>query len=149
MVFEETRTWVWEQQQAERSFPKKSFTIFNAYSNEERKDTQDEEPTTPRVDSTESMVNEYTDTTMPLQTLTPQTDVGESNSQSVTSNFSSEPENFRLLSDVYDEKDVVELEEELLLLGVDEPSSYNQAVTEEAWQMAMKNETDAIEKNKT
>lgn len=39
----------------------------------------------------------------------------------------------------------MELKNELLLLGVDEPVSYDQAVTEKAWKMAMKSEIDSIE----
>lgn len=36
-----------------------------------------------------------------------------------------------------------------MLYGIDEPSSYDQAVKEEAWKQAMKIEIDAIERNNT
>ncbi|KAL8105967.1 hypothetical protein AgCh_029688 [Apium graveolens] len=61
----------------------------------------------------------------------------------------SEPRKFRLLSDIYNETSEVELEEELLLAGVDETHCYKQAVTEPGWEMAMKGELEAIEKNNT
>lgn len=35
------------------------------------------------------------------------------------------------------------------MLGVEEPVSYSQAMTEKTWKIAMKNEIDAIEKNNT
>lgn len=38
------------------------------------------------------------------------------------------PRNFRLIEDVYQETEEVEIEDELLLMGIDEPSSYSHAV---------------------
>ncbi|KAL8106920.1 hypothetical protein AgCh_023640 [Apium graveolens] len=43
----------------------------------------------------------------------------------------------------------VKAENELLLLGVDEPTSYSEAIIEPAWEQAMKDEVDSIERNKT
>lgn len=81
---------------------------------------------------------------------------GESSLQSVCSSSSmssseneGETGNFRLISDIYDETNEVDLEKELLLSGVDEPSNYSQPATEHAWEEAMKTEVDAIKKNKT
>lgn len=59
------------------------------------------------------------------------------------------PKRFRSLADVYNESEEVEIEDELLLMGVDEPSSYKTAVKEKAWRQAMQNELDSIEKNET
>ena len=39
--------------------------------------------------------------------------------------------------------------DELLLLTADEPTTYHEAATEEAWNEAMKKELESIEKNKT
>lgn len=59
------------------------------------------------------------------------------------------PKRFRSLADVYNESEEVEIEDELLCMGVDEPSSYKTAVKEKAWRQAMQNELDSIEKNET
>lgn len=41
--------------------------------------------------------------------------------ESESSQISSEPRNFRLLSDVYNDTEEIEISDELLLIGVDEP----------------------------
>lgn len=43
----------------------------------------------------------------------------------------------------------MELEDELLLMGIDEPVNYSQACTEKEWRKAMEIEIESIEKNKT
>lgn len=50
---------------------------------------------------------------------------------------------------MYDETDEIEVEEELLLGIVEEPTTYAQAAKEHLWEIAMKDEIDAIEKNHT
>lgn len=62
---------------------------------------------------------------------------------------SSEPRSFRSFWEVYDDAAEVELDEEMLMLGVEEPTCYDQAATEDAWPEAMKAEISAIERNKT
>lgn len=74
-------------------------------------------------------------------------ETGEHSVYSETS--SSEGQNFQLISDIYDETQEIELENELLLLGIDEPSNYSQAAEEKACVKAMESEIDAIERNKT
>lgn len=49
----------------------------------------------------------------------------ESSPQSIASDVSSEPKTFWILSDIYNETYEVELEDELCLLGIDEPGNYN------------------------
>lgn len=56
------------------------------------------------------------------------------------------PRKFRLVSDIYDETGEVELEEELMLMGVEEPTSYSQEVKEKEWRKAMEREIEAFEK---
>lgn len=51
--------------------------------------------------------------------------------------------------DVYAETEVVEEEDELLLMGIDEPSSYSHAKGSKDWRQVMQNEIDSIERNKT
>lgn len=62
---------------------------------------------------------------------------------------SSTPRRFRSMGDIYENKEEIELEEELLLLGIEEPVSYQQAVKENPWRDAMKIEIEAIERNNT
>lgn len=54
-----------------------------------------------------------------------------------------------MLGEIYDETEETELEEELFLCGIDEPGSYEQAMKEKAWEQAMRNEIEAIERNET
>lgn len=60
----------------------------------------------------------------------------------------SKPDIF-VYSDVYDETEEVEIENEFMLLGVDEPNNYSEAATEQVWQQAMKDEINVIVKNNT
>ncbi|XP_074328236.1 uncharacterized protein LOC141666140 [Apium graveolens] len=63
---------------------------------------------------------------------------------------SEQPRKFKMLSDIYDNTEIIELdEEELMLLGVEEPNSFDQAVVDQAWRKAMEVEIDAIERNRT
>ena len=54
-------------------------------------------------------------------------------SDSSATETKSEPQRFSLLSDIYDTTDVVELEEELLLSGIDELVTFEHAIKDEAW----------------
>lgn len=54
-----------------------------------------------------------------------------------------------MISDIYENTEETEVEEELLLLGIEEPVSYQQAVKENSWRAAMKTELEAIERNNT
>lgn len=62
---------------------------------------------------------------------------------------STTPRRFRPLRDVYADSTEIELEEELLLMGVDEPVCFEQAITDEVWKEAMDQEISSIEKNQT
>lgn len=54
-----------------------------------------------------------------------------------------------MLSEVYDETEEIKLDNELMLLSIEEPTSYRQAVQETEWKKAMQTEIDSIERNKT
>lgn len=62
---------------------------------------------------------------------------------------SGEPKRWRLLNEVYDETSEVELDSELMLMSIDEPTSYTEAVQETEWKKAMEAEIKSIEKNGT
>lgn len=53
------------------------------------------------------------------------------------------------MSEVYDETEETEIDKELLLPVIEEPMDYKQAVKSKEWESAMKNEIEAIEKNKS
>ncbi|KAL8154787.1 hypothetical protein AgCh_000227 [Apium graveolens] len=59
------------------------------------------------------------------------------------------PRRFRALADIYNNTEPIELDEELLLMGVDEPTCYKQATKSSEWRQAMSKEMDSIEKNNT
>lgn len=130
VVFEENKSWNWEDSQegGTLDISQGSFTIFSITSSGK---TKVEEPITPKSNSINTMV-------------CPQTE----SSQASEGEYS-EVRNFRLLSDVCDEIEEIELEEELLLAGVDEPRNYSEAVVEPGWEEATKNEFRAIEKINT
>lgn len=46
---------------------------------------------------------------------------------------SAQPKRSRLLSDVYEETEEVELEEDLFLMGIDKPFNYKQAAKDKNW----------------
>lgn len=65
------------------------------------------------------------------------------------SDTSSKPRKFRFLNDNYDETEEIEIDNELLMLSIKEPSSYSQDAKEKEWRNAMKIELSSIEKNNT
>lgn len=60
------------------------------------------------------------------------------------------PRKYRPLTELYEETDEINLDEdELMLMGTEEPTIYSKAATEYNWQQAMRNEIDAVERNNT
>lgn len=53
------------------------------------------------------------------------------------------------MDEIYDEIEEVEIDEEMLMLSIEESSSYSQAATEKEWRDAMETEPKSIEKNNT
>lgn len=69
---------------------------------------------------------------------------------SVSSDSNEQPQRFRSLNDIYEYTTEVELaEDELPLMGIDEPVCFEQAVENSSWKAAMDREIDSIEKYKT
>ncbi|KAL8116648.1 hypothetical protein AgCh_022990 [Apium graveolens] len=66
-----------------------------------------------------------------------------------SSQSDSEPRRFRLLSDIYNDAEEVELGEELFLMGIDEPVNYEQACKKKEWKTTMEKEIESIENNNT
>lgn len=75
--------------------------------------------------------------------------VHESNSESYNSESSeesSEPRRFRLLNEVYDDIEEIQIADELLLIGVEEPKTFEEAKINKEWDEVMGAEIEAIEK---
>lgn len=60
-----------------------------------------------------------------------------------------EPRKVRHIRDIYDETAEMEADEELNLMGVDEPGNFKQAVQDNNWKQAMELEMTSIEENET
>ncbi|KAL8127829.1 hypothetical protein AgCh_014672 [Apium graveolens] len=68
----------------------------------------------------------------------------------MTGSSSEAPPQFRLLSDIYkNTEEIVIPDEELLLIGIEEPRNFEKAKNSEDWNKAMRTELEAIEANKT
>ncbi|KAL8090283.1 hypothetical protein AgCh_039668 [Apium graveolens] len=84
------------------------------------------------------------------QTATSQSQNGTHDSDvESSSSSSSAPAKFRSLFDIYNDTEEVELDDELLLMGIDEPKNYTEAAKEYNWRHAMESEMNSIEKNNT
>ncbi|CAH9074982.1 unnamed protein product [Cuscuta epithymum] len=60
------------------------------------------------------------------------------------------PRRFRSLAEIYADAPEADMDaNELMLVAIEEPTCYREAVTEKEWQDAMEREMEAIEKNKT
>lgn len=60
------------------------------------------------------------------------------------------PRRYRTLNEIYDEAEQVELDEdELYLMGIDEPGNYLQAVKKDEWMKALETDITAVERNGT
>lgn len=130
IVFEENKSWPWEQE-SENSSAQNSFVIIEGNLTEESND--DFEPTTP--------VNNGSNVDTPVQTR-----ISDSNQ---LSEEESEPRRYRRLGDICNDTEEVELHDELILMGVDEPVCYSQAIKAKLWEQVMKTEIEAIERNGT
>lgn len=60
-----------------------------------------------------------------------------------------EPRKTRAIGDVYNDTEEVITEEELYLMGVEEPANYHEASKDRNWNKAMAAEIDSIERNNT
>lgn len=61
----------------------------------------------------------------------------------------SEPRRFKSLAEIYNDTEIFDIIDELMLLKVEGPMSFGEAIKEKEWQDAMQLEFDTIEKNDT
>lgn len=147
VVFEETKSWVWEQGVEKETRDENIFVVFGMGSAEARvNDTgRIENSTRKYLGSTEE--SGYV-SNLELQTESPHS--ANSYVSNTDSEASSEVLKYKTLSEVYENAEQVELnDEELFLVAPDEPANYKQASKERLWRQAMEREIEAVEQNKT
>lgn len=161
VVFEENKSWDWSKQVTEGSKSLvDSFVVINIDAETQGESQPNDSQTsgegvttpvssqTPVSSSTDSQSNESQGEV--ARNLQRDFDDAVSSQNSEHSAESTEPRKFRLLSDVYNDTEEVELpDDELLYAGIDEPTGFSEAVKESEWKVAMQTEIDAIEKNQT
>lgn len=143
--FEEKKAWSWYEKQTPVVHTPANFTIIDYQSStlegigdegESEESSEESLESTPRSSNVHGSSSEYNSG-------------GMSSSPSTLSDSSSEPSRFRSLESIYEETEEIEAADELLLSEIDEPVTYDQAVKAKAWKLAMQNEIDSIESNKT
>lgn len=140
VVFDEEKTWPWSEERNEADAHLATFTVVNHDVTEQQEIQTEEGSDTSENhedgDETDSTGTPYTGNATDSRETDLETD--------------SEPHHFRSLRDIYANTEEIELEdEEILLMGVDEPANYRQASKEICWRKAMNQEMDAVEKNQT
>lgn len=139
LVFEEHKGWNWNVEKEHDSTG--SFIIIGdkyAESNMEEHEFEASGETSPELSATGETSQSGENS-----------EEGFSGENSGYSSESTEPRKFRLLSDIYNETEEIEIADEMLMLSVEEPSSYSHAEKDKEWRAAMEREIDAIEKNGT
>ena len=134
VIFDECQGWDWETNTNTTRNVTEQLVIegVTLEHSDDQEQSSTYEPTTPRTSE---------NTTISVE--------GENTDASVTSNLSEQPKRFRSLDDVYADSTEVELEEELFLMGIDEPVCFEQAITVDVWKEAMEREINSTEKNET
>lgn len=135
VVFEEEKTWPWNQKEKANLDQQTTFTIVSTHAQSEENEL--------------SSHRAGADSDNEQQTVTPQTQKDTQNSEAEDSSGSSEPKKFRSISDIYNETEEIELDDELLLMGIDEPRNYSEAAKDRNWRQAIMREMESVEQNNT
>ena len=141
VVFEESKSWPWTDTEIDESVAAPSFTVVNISTEATENDEFQME--------SQSSPYQMSPNTHATSQMSQSSQSSEQSNGGTESSQSTEPRNFRLLSDIYNETEEIELEDDLLLLSVEEPSNYYKAAKKKEWEIAMKHEIDSIEKNQT
>lgn len=137
VVFQEEKFWPWEQQNTSEVSMPNLVHLGGSMMEEVDADITESEARTPQ---------QYR---MSSASVLEPSSATEGSSVSQSSDEESETQRFRLLSDIYNETEEIELEDDMLLVSIEEPTNCNEAAKEEEWRKAMETELDAIEKNNT
>lgn len=127
VVFAETEAWPWEGQNEEEKLQREKLIVLG-----------------------ENVYNETTHSeNNVLDSSTRVEQRGEQIFEDENVDGSTEPKKYRSVTEIYNSSEPIELQEELLFMGVEEPINFGQDNKEKCWRQAMKNEIDAIERNGT
>lgn len=136
VTFEEEKAWPWNQSKGEANEQTPQFAVLESQESDGENQT-----------STEGTY--ATDNDMSQNLATPEARSQGLRLSSENYDDSTEPRHTRKLTDIYNDTEEVELDEELYLMGVEEPASFRQAVEDREWRKAMEKEIESIEKNNT
>ncbi|KAL8101414.1 hypothetical protein AgCh_033340 [Apium graveolens] len=143
VVFQEDKFWSWEQEQVnEVSFPGKYVEMSCPMDTGDGTET---EPEPTPLQSPQSQSSALQSSGAAVNSTGETTDMPSAESSA----GSSEPRRYRSLNEIYNETEVFDMIDELILLKVEGPTSFKEAAEEGEWQDAMKQEFDAIERNNT
>nr|GEU33305.1 hypothetical protein [Tanacetum cinerariifolium] len=174
VVFEEQQAWMWEKRAKIKATHGMSFTVEGFNLEEPFEDEFDLEPSTPQHGSSHGSLqsdNDWGDGAQPINSPldsqsspqsipinprgTPESPIAP-NSPIVSPRTASSsiggaaPKRFRLLTDLYNQTEEVELHKELMMIRSDEePVTYAEASKRMEWVKAMDSELASIEKNNT
>ena len=149
IVFEEAKGWPWKETEVKGSLkiPSPSFFII---AGSQVENIPGEEGSSQSEFQEGGEEHNILSTPQSQRSSSRQTDTGgEQHESDESDDGSNSPRNFRLISDIYNETEEIEITNELLLAGIDEPVCYGQAIKEDAWKNAMDCEIEAIERNGT
>ena len=156
VTFDETKGWTWVESDGETSTRQSTFCVEGILTNSRDEDVVAESevgtPIQSHGASTDHWSCEDSGGSSGQSSVShwSSEDSGGSSGQSSVSNSDSKPRKFRLISDVYEDAEKVELDdEELMLLNAEEPVCFKQAANERKWNEAMQTEINSIEKNQT
>lgn len=134
VVFDETKCWNWDVEESKMAKRMDTFVVYDIISAETSEQGHS-------GNSEREMDN--------AEVSTPRSQIRDAGVEADRYDDSTVPRKFRPLSDVYNEIEEMELEDELMLMGIDEPNSFKIAEKDPAWRQAMKSEMESIERNNT
>ncbi|XP_074322754.1 uncharacterized protein LOC141659724 [Apium graveolens] len=139
LVFEEDKSWDWSREKIAQVTQTNNFMVVgsNMASGDEV------------IEDNEGFSTPQTNNRSDSDIIGASESMASSNSGASTES-ESHPRQYRSLNDIYAETEPIKLaEEELIILGVDEPITYSKVAQDEKWIKAMKLEIDSVEKNNT
>ncbi|XP_074364155.1 uncharacterized protein LOC141704906 [Apium graveolens] len=131
VVFFEDEFWSWEKAETTEILIPGQVLEVEETPVVEHRDTAEQEERTPVQIPRDTTEGEFTKNT------------------DISSAESSEPRRYRPLHEIYNETEMIEMIDEVMLLKVEEPTHYSEAVSEQEWVEAMKTEVEMSEKNNT
>lgn len=144
VTFEEEKSWSWSQIDGGEDIQTGTFVVPGdsvAEDREFRGENGDDSSHFMENSSPQSVQSESAETPR-TQTLVPRLNYEDYDD-------STEPRRVRKLSEIYEETEEMQLDEELYLMGIEEPMNFTQAAKNRNWKMAMEKEIQSIEENKT